>query len=205
MLTQTVEYFHKGGLVMYPLLLCSILVVTIAVERYLFFRSSDSGNSFAKQYCEFLRKLNWQAAESLAQNTAGINANILQASMEKVQNNSKDVVSFMEVEAGLFIAQLRRRLNYLSVIVTMSPLLGLLGTIVGMMSAFSVFSLEAGQPLAITGGIGEALIATAMGLCVAIVALTAHAYFAQKMDNLITDMEQCFSTLQEAISRGTAK
>ncbi len=83
----------------------------------------------------------------------------------------------------------------------MAPLLGLLGTIVGMIGAFSIFNLEAGAPIAITGGIGEALIATATGLCVAILALCAHSYFAHRMDNMITDMEQCFSALLEAETR----
>ena len=76
--------------------------------------------------------------------------------------------------------KLRARLNYLSMIVTLAPLLGLLGTISGMIDSFNIFSLQAGQPLAITGGIGEALIATATGLCVSIFALLVHTYFAQK-------------------------
>ena len=83
----------------------------------------------------------------------------------------------------------------------MSPLLGLLGTIVGMIGAFSIFNLESGAPIAITGGIGEALIATATGLCVAILSLCAHSYFAHRMDNMITDMEQCCSALLEAETR----
>lgn len=79
---------------------------------------------------------------------------------------------------------------------------GLLGTIIGMIGSFSIFNLQEGQPMAITGGIGEALIATASGLCVAILALCAHSYFAQRLDTSITNMEQCFSALLEAESRG---
>ena len=100
------------------------------------------------------------------------------------------------------MANLRDKLDYLGIIVTMSPLLGLLGTIVGMIGAFSIFNLEAGAPLAITGGIGEALIATATGLCVAILSLCAHSYFSHRMDNIITNMEECFSALLEAETRG---
>ena len=104
----------------------------------------------------------------------------------------------MEVQSGIALAKLRKRLYYLSVIVTMAPLLGLLGTISGMITSFSVFNLESGQPTAITGGVGEALIATAMGLCVAIIALTVHAYFSQRIENIVTDMEQCFSMVETA-------
>ena len=83
----------------------------------------------------------------------------------------------------------------------MSPLLGLLGTIVGMIGAFSIFNLQAGAPIAITGGIGEALIATAAGLCVAIISLCIHSYFNHRLDIIITNMEQCFSALLAADTR----
>lgn len=74
-------------------------------------------------------------------------------------------------------------------IVTLSPLLGLLGTIAGMISSFQIFNLQAGQPMAITGGIGEALIATAAGLCVAIFALVVHTVL-RKMDDILTVIEK---------------
>ena len=86
--------------------------------------------------------------------------------------------------------KLRAKLNYLSMTVTLSPLLGLLGTISGMIESFNIFSLQAGQPLAITGGIGEALIATATGLCVAILALVIHTYFVQKLDERLLELEK---------------
>ena len=94
---------------------------------------------------------------------------------------------------------LRRRLNYLSMIVTMAPLLGLLGTISGMIQSFSIFSIRAGEPLAITGGIGEALIATATGLCVAIFALIVHTYFAQRLDEMLNVLDKTSATLLAAL------
>ena len=100
------------------------------------------------------------------------------------------------MQSGIFIAKLRNRLYYLSVIVTMAPLLGLLGTISGMIRAFSVLNIQSGQAIAITGGVGEALIATAFGLCVAVLALVVHSYFTQRLDRIITDMELCFSALE---------
>ena len=68
--------------------------------------------------------------------------------------------------------------------------------------AVGIFDLQAGAPMAITGGIGEALIATATGLCVAIMALCVHSYFAHRMEGIITNMEQCFSALLEHKTRG---
>ena len=87
----------------------------------------------------------------------------------------------------------------------MSPLIGLLGTIVGMIDSFSIFRLEEGQPLAITDGIGEALIATATGLCVAILALSIHSYFAHRLDTAITDMGQTFSSIIDSERRGNKR
>ena len=65
------------------------------------------------------------------------------------------------------------------------------------MSALSVFNLDSGQATAITGGVGEALIATAFGLCIAILALLVHSYFVQRIENVVTDMEQSFSLMEE--------
>ncbi len=197
---QTIMYFHKGGLVMWPLLFCSIAVIAIAIERFLFYKAVDSGQGFAAKYCALLNENQKSEAQELAQNANGTCAEIV-AAVAKITGSKEQKEAFMESQAGIFIAKLKNKLDYLSIIVTMSPLLGLLGTIVGMIGAFSIFNLEAGAPIAITGGIGEALIATATGLCVAILSLCAHSYFAHRMDNMITDMEQCFSALLEAETR----
>ena len=142
-----------------------------------------------------------QEGQALAESTKGECARILNETMKLNGNNTRKF-NYMEAQAGIVIAKWRNRLSYLGVIVTLSPLLGLLGTIVGMINSFSIFNLKSGQPMAITGGIGEALIATATGLCVAIIALSVHSYFAQRLDTAITNMEQCFSALLEAGSRG---
>jgi hypothetical protein len=92
-------------------------------------------------------------------------------------------------------------LNYLSAIVTLSPLLGLLGTIFGMINSFQIFNLQAGQPMAITGGIGEALTATAFGLIVAVFSLAVHTYFASRMDNALTIMEKTGAVLLSEVRK----
>ena len=97
--------------------------------------------------------------------------------------------------------RLRERLNYLSMIVTMAPLLGLLGTISGMIESFSIFSVRAGEPLAITGGIGEALIATATGLCVAIFSLIVHTYFVQKLDEMLATLDKAAAAVRNALKK----
>lgn len=193
-----IEFFHKGGSVMYILLLCSFLVVSIGVERWRYFARRDSGRSFARQFAAAISAGEFVQAVEMAKSSGGDLAELLSGAFKLLSEGAEhgQLTGYMEVQSGVALSRLRQRLYYLSVIVTMAPLLGLLGTIGGMISAFSVFNVEAGQATAITGGVGEALIATAMGLCVAIMALAVHAYFTQRLENIITDVEQCFSLVE---------
>ena len=200
-----IEFFHKGGAIMYVLLLCSIFVVTIGIERTMYFSRMDTGRAFAREFYQCMANDDFAGARKLAEDHRGALANILFGAMKLVKTDSSRVSSYMEIQSGIALSKLRKRLYYLSVIAPMAPLLGLLGTISGMISAFSVFNLESGQATAITGGVGEALIATAMGLCVAIIALSVHAYFTQRIESIVTDMEQCFSLVEgakDALSSG---
>lgn len=196
MFSTAAAYFHKGGYVMYVLLLCSIFVVAIAAERARFFAKADAGRAFGRKFYECVTNGDYDMAQSLAQNSPGILPELLTGAFHLLLGGNRAVASFLEVQSGIALSQLRRRLYYLNVIVTLSPLLGLLGTIIGMISAFSVFNLDSGQAAAITGGVGEALIATAFGLCVAILSLVVHSYFTQRIENIVTDMEQCFSIVE---------
>ena len=198
LLTTGITFFQKGGIVMYVLLLCSLFVFSIGIERAMYFRRMDSGRAFARDFYLALANNKWQKAEQLADHARGALADILFAVITKKPEARKNPSAYMEIQSGIALAKMRKRLYYLSVIVTMAPLLGLLGTISGMITSFSVFNLESGQATAITGGVGEALIATAMGLCVAIISLTVHAYFSQRIENIVTDMEQCFSMVETA-------
>lgn len=199
-INTVVEYFLKGGFVMWPLLICSVIVVAIAIERFLYYREADSGDLFTENYCRLLAQQKDADASELAGCCKGHCAGIVAAAGCYCCCNQ--CRAYLEAKGGIAIAKLRSNLNYLSIIVTMAPLLGLLGTIIGMINSFSIFDLQAGEPMAITGGIGEALIATATGLCVAIMALCVHSYFAHRMDGIITNMEQCFSALLENKTRG---
>jgi biopolymer transport protein ExbB len=104
-----------------------------------------------------------------------------------------------ETATALEAASLRKHLGYLDTIVTLSPLLGLLGTVLGMIGSFSVLDVHNSNPSAITGGVGEALVATATGLCVAVLALVVHSYFCHRLDALITDIETiCAFAIEKA-------
>jgi len=197
-IAQGIEFFQQGGIVMYFLLAASILVVFIGIERALYFGRADAGRAFARAFMLHIANGQFKEALALAEKERGALADILFSAISKNSKNSRKMSSYMEIQSGIALSKLRNRMYYLSVIVTMAPLLGLLGTISGMISTFSVFNIEAGEPSAITGGVGEALIATAMGLCVAIIALSVHAYFSQRIENIVTDMEMCFSAAENS-------
>lgn len=190
-----IEFFQKGGAVMYVLLLCSLFVVAIGVERALYFHRNDSGRGFARDFYQFVIREKYEEAVKLAAENGGVVSAIICEAIQK--DSAARAAHYMELQSGIALSKLRQRLYYLSVIVTMAPLFGLLGTISGMISSFRVFHADSGQAAAITGGVGEALIATAMGLCVAIVALSVHAYFSQRLEGIVTDMEECFSLVEE--------
>ena len=197
-IAQGIEFFQQGGIVMYFLLAASILVVFIGIERALYFGRADAGRAFARTFMLHIANGQFKEALALAEKERGALSDILFSAISKNSKNSRKMSSYMEIQSGIALSKLRNRMYYLSVIVTMAPLLGLLGTISGMISTFSVFNIEAGEPSAITGGVGEALIATAMGLCVAIIALAVHAYFSQRIENIVTDMEMCFSAAENS-------
>lgn len=194
-LSQSLTLFYKGGPVMYFLLLCSLAVVTIAMERFSYYRAmSTDTQDFLTKLQPLLERQRVTEAVQLCEKMPKIVSLIALEGLHSYQRGSH-VENALESAAQLSASRLRKSLNYLSAIVTLSPLLGLLGTVIGMIHSFSIFNVQAGQPMAITGGVGEALIATATGLCVSVMALIFHTYFSHRLDQFVTDMEQVCSVV----------
>lgn len=195
-----IEIFTKGGPVMYLLLLSSIAVAGIGIERLKFYNYAGHGGE------KFLSELNQKFKSSSIDEVANFcfaeKSSVGAVAFAGVfaSTKSENVELALEIAYNEEAMKLRARLNYLSMIVTLAPLLGLLGTISGMIESFNIFSVQAGQPLAITGGIGEALIATATGLCVAIFALIVHTYFAQKLDEILSELEKAVNIVLANLS-----
>lgn len=190
LLNQSLALFQKGGPVMYLLVVCSLVVVTITVERFWYYRGmSTDGLAFIEKLKPLLQQRNLSGIRQLCEQTPAAVSQVTLDGLQAYQQGG-DVPVAMESAALLTAARLRSYLNYLSGIVTLSPLLGLLGTVIGMIQSFSVMNIQSGQPMAITGGVGEALVATAAGLSVAVLAFIAHIIFTHRLDHLVTDMEQ---------------
>lgn len=167
---------------MYLLLLCSLSVLAIAIDRWIFYSRASKG---AETLLQSITEAAGKGLSSVLIEGDSVTAFLLDAG-KRADSSGSDVRLAVESAYGEAAMKLRARLNYLSMIVTLAPLLGLLGTISGMIDSFNIFSVAADQPLAITAGIGEALIATATGLCVAIFALVVHTVLASRMDSVLT-------------------
>ena len=185
---------------MYPLLLCSIAAIAICVERYLFFKKADSGREFTRQFCDYIEQDNWTDAKALADSTRGEIAKLATIFMARHGNYEK-LENFVGIKAARALDKFERRLDYLNVIVALAPVLGLLGTITGMISSFNNFSKRLDDPLIVTAGIGEALITTVFGLCISIVAICMYAYFNRRLAGITLNVEDMSNTLLEAIAK----
>lgn len=183
--------FQKGGPVMYILLVCSFVVAAIAVERFLFYRQMYTNmDRLVENLVPALDKADWREARNVCHQQTGIASQLALKGIEYIEAQNGMLESVLEGEAALAASRLRENLRHLDTIVTIAPLLGLLGTVIGMIQSFSVLNVKAGQPLAITGGVGEALVATASGLCVATLSMLVYSYFSHRLDSYITGMEQ---------------
>ena len=187
---EFIRLFQAGGPVMYLLLICSIVVVTIAIERFLYYKNNSSEKNFLNSLEIMLNNKDFIKAQKLCKEDDGILAKVAQSGIFAINNNSKDINSIVEGTAAIVVAKLKENLSHLDTIVTVAPLLGLLGTVVGMIGSFSVLNIKNGQPLAITAGVGEALVATAFGLCVAVLSMVVYSYCNHILDKMITDIER---------------
>lgn len=199
---QCFSVFHKGGPVMYLILCCSFIVVTIGIERFYYYKKTNSHmDDFIEKLIPALEHCKWEDAVAICQQANGSVATVAIKGIQCFQRDVYRIESVLEGEASYVVAGLKKNLNHLDSIVTVAPLLGLLGTVVGMINSFSVMNIKNGQPLAITGGVGEALIATASGLCVAILSMLVYSYFNHRLEERITQVERICTILIEQIRR----
>lgn len=183
----------KGGLVMVPLLASSVLSLAVVIERLLFWRrvrKSEGGATI----------LPLVAAGHLAQAIKVARASqhpVARVLLAGLEHQYPAPSMAMEATAQAEVYRLKRYLPMLDTIITLAPLLGLLGTITGMINSFGIVS-EAGlgQPHAITGGVAEALIATATGLSVAILTLVPYNYFRLKAEAATSLIEERATRLE---------
>ena len=195
------ELIVAGGWLMAPILLCSIAVIAIAIERYWALRPSRvvPGTLLGQVWHWF--KHNQVTKEKLQQlRESSPLGKVLAAGLSNAGHGREVMKDSIEEAANQVIHELERFLAPLGTIAAIAPLLGLLGTVIGMIKVFTAIMLEGtGNAGVLAGGISEALITTAAGLVVAIPALICHRYFERQLDGLVVNMEDQAVKLVDAL------
>lgn len=186
------DFIRQGGPVMWPLLICSVLAVAIIVERLINLKASKV---VPEDEVEHLRTLIdgglLEQAEDYCDRHAGPMTNIVAAALEVRHESAEGIRQVVEDQGRQEIPHLQRYLGVLGTVASVSPLLGLLGTVLGMIEVFRVVSSQGiGQAESLAGGISQAMITTATGLTIAIPALVAYNAFSDKANALILEMER---------------
>lgn len=199
-----ISFLIKGGYVMIPIVLCSVVALAIIIERFINLRENKViPKDFFNRIKGLLVEGHINEVLSICSKSNKPIAKIIEAGIMKYYFGRDEIKEAIEDAGRHEIAYLERYLNTLSTIAGVTPLLGLLGTVWGMIKVFNVISMVGvGHPDELAGGIAEALITTAAGLSVAIPTLVFYNIFAERADRLVLKMEKSSMELTEILSQG---
>ena len=185
-----------GGWMMIPLLVCSVITVAIVLERGWYFFQLPSTDE-ANQMVELMT--HGKFSEALALNKRRPHP-VLHVLTAGILARDSEPGKAMEAAGIAEVRHMKRGLAALDTIITLAPLLGLLGTIIGMIDSFGIMADQGmGQPHAVTGGVAEALICTATGILVAVIALVPYNWFLAQVEELTEHIEQYATRTESAL------
>ncbi len=204
---DTFEIIFKGGILMWPIMATSVVALTIIIERFIVLRrASIDTREFMDAMRQVLRQNRIRDAVELCDETDAPVARIMKAGLLKANRSKEDIREAIEDAGHLETPRLERRLSALATCANIAPLLGLLGTVQGMIKCFAQIQNKRGQvnPSDLAEGISNALVTTAAGLTVAIPILVVYNYLVARVDNMILEMEISSSELLELLTKGRA-
>ncbi len=186
------ELFQKGGIMMYPLALCSMLVVAVFMERLWSLRKKKVLIPEIVTVLEQVKKPeDLSIVRSVCEKFLGPFGAIVIACIDNRDMPVEELRLTIEDEGRQQVRKLTQGLGILETVAGIAPLLGLLGTVLGMIEVFSIIEqLGVGQAKALSGGISEALVTTAVGLFIGIPALVAYNFLNSRSEGLILDIEK---------------
>ena len=195
------ELLKAGGILMVPIVACSILALAIILERFWTLRASRvAPPQTINELWRWIKKKELNGRKLKALQGSSPLGRILAGGLLNAKHGREIMKESIEHEASQVIHDLERFLNPLGTVATITPLLGLLGTVIGMIKVFAEIQLAGvGNAGNLAGGISEALITPAAGLSVAIPALICHRYFIRRVDELVVGMEQEAIKLVEVV------
>ncbi len=197
------EIVKSGGWVMLPIIACSVIAVAIILERlWTLQRHRVLPPDLTRQVWEWVSKNQLDREHLQTLRKGSPLGEILAAGLANRHRDREIMKEKVEDTGRHVVHDLERYLNTLGTIAAISPLLGLLGTVIGMVKVFATITAQGvGDPSVLAGGISEALITTAAGLCVAIPSLIGYRYLRGRVDALVVQMEKEAIALVEALAR----
>lgn len=195
------DLIQKGGVVMYPLLACSLVSLTLILERSLFWirEKRRADNAVVDEVLELARLQEYQKIKARAEGAVDYVVRVLVCGLV---HREFSLSKAMEMAAMDEIKRMKRYLPVLDTLITAAPLLGILGTVIGIIHSFDMLG-QAGiqDPQAVTSGIAQALITTAAGLMIAIFTLFPYNYFMSKVEKAAVRIEK-YATSLEIVHEG---
>ena len=181
----------RSSFVMLILLGCSVVAVTFIFERYFYLRrSTTNARSFFQQVGDAMQRGGLEAAISVCATSISSLATVIRAGLEKTNGGPNAVEETMDAVAIEERTKLERNLNILGTLGNIAPLIGLFGTVLGIIRAFHAMAITgSGGPSVISAGISEALVTTAAGLVVAVPAVIFYNFFLRRVNTIMTDIE----------------
>lgn len=190
------EIFISGGPVMYPLLFCSIIVLTVIVERFYFWLKTDmhSNRTLVDEILELSRHGQW---EQIKEKTTDIGDYLVRILISGILHREFSMARAMEASANDEIKRMRQFMAILDTMITVAPLLGIFGTVIGIITSFEILGTSGIEhPEAVTAGIAQALITTATGLGIAILTVFPFNYFNSRIENAALRIEKYATSLE---------
>jgi len=190
------QIFQNGGPVMYPLLACSVIVVTIVIERFFFWGriSYDRNPHLLDEVLELSQAGRWEAVREKVGQSRDYVVRILVAG---ILHRDFSMSKAMESAAGDEIKQMRQYMKVMDTMITVAPLLGIFGTVLGIISSFEMLGAAGIEhPELVTGGIAQALITTASGLGIAIFTVFPYNYFNSRVEEATQTIEKYATSLE---------
>jgi biopolymer transport protein ExbB len=191
-----IDLFFKGGPIMYPLLICSIIALTVIIERAIFWIGEDHrrDQTLINEILSLAETGDWEAVKEKIGDSKDFIIRILVAG---ILHREFSMSKAMETAASDELDRMRLYLPILDTIITVSPLLGIFGTVIGIIISFK-FLGSAGieEPQAVTAGIAQALITTASGLGIAILSLFPYNYFNSRVEKAAATIEKYATSLE---------
>jgi biopolymer transport protein ExbB len=188
-----IDYIQKGGLLMWPILVCSIIAIAVFAERFFYLhRATIHVGEFLKGLFNLIQRRNFAEALHESAGTPGPVARVIHAAILRHDAPRSELREIVQEAGQLEVPKLERFLGVLATIAFLAPLLGLLGTVAGMIEAFGMITSHGGYATVteLSGGVYKSLLTTAAGLVVATPTFVAYSYLSSRVNTMLHEMER---------------